>query len=79
MKALCRGVLNKRGINSIKDFILDKNMFFNTFILNWTDANYLLIVDDSSIKIPIVNGGAQVIDGQHVMGTHYYGIVVCIG
>lgn len=58
-------VLNRRRINSIKDFILDGNMFFNTFILNWTDTNYSLIVDDSFIKIPIVNGGAQVIDGQH--------------
>lgn len=58
-------VLNRRRISSIKDFILDGNMFFNTFILNWTDNNYSLIVDGHSIKIPIVNGGAQVIDGQH--------------
>ena len=26
-------VLNRRRINSIKDFVLDGNMFFNTFIL----------------------------------------------
>ena len=43
-------VLNRRRINSIKDFILDGNMFLNTFILNWTDTNYSLIVDDSFIK-----------------------------
>ncbi|MBQ9142826.1 MAG: DGQHR domain-containing protein [Lachnospiraceae bacterium] len=58
-------VLNRRRINSIKDFILDGNMFFNTFILNWTDENYSLIVNESDIKIPIISGGAQVIDGQH--------------
>lgn len=65
VKGAVQRVLNRRRINSIKDFILDCNMFFNTFILNWTDTNYSLIVDDSFIKIPIVNGGAQVIDGQH--------------
>lgn len=58
-------VLNRRRINSIKDFVLDGNMFFNTFILNWTDENYALLVDQNTIKIPMVNGGAQVIDGQH--------------
>ena len=58
-------VLNRRRINSIKDFVLDGNMFFNTFILNWTDENYALLVDENTIKIPMVNGGAQVIDGQH--------------
>lgn len=58
-------VLNKRRINSIKDFILDGNMFFNTFILNWTDENYPLKVDKNTIEIPIVPAGAQVIDGQH--------------
>lgn len=58
-------VLNKRRISSIKDFILDGNMFFNIFVLNWTDDNYSLIIESDKIKIPLVNGGAQVIDGQH--------------
>lgn len=30
-------VLSKRRISSIKSFILDGNMFFNTFILNWVE------------------------------------------
>lgn len=33
-------VLSKRRISSIKSFILDGNMFFNTFILNWVEKNY---------------------------------------
>ena len=32
-------ILNKRRISAIKDFILDGNMFFNTFILNWTNKD----------------------------------------
>ena len=44
-------VLNRRRINSIKDFILEGNMFFNTFILNWTEKNYSLVVDENTIKI----------------------------
>lgn len=58
-------VLNKRRISSIKDFVLNGNMFFNMFILNWVDTNYPIIMKDSYLEIPIVPAGAQVIDGQH--------------
>lgn len=58
-------VLNKRRIASISDFVLEGNMFFNTFILNWTDENYTLEINENSVKIPIVRSAAQVIDGQH--------------
>lgn len=58
-------VLSKRRINSIKDFILDGNMFFNTFILNWVDENYPLSVKQNQLFLPQVSAGAQVIDGQH--------------
>ena len=58
-------VLNRRRISSIKNFILEGNMFFNTFILNWTDQNHPLIIEDGIIKIPSVIAAAQVIDGQH--------------
>ena len=58
-------VLNRRRISSIKNFVLDGNMFFNTFILNWTDENFPLLFENNSMKIPVVNAGAQVIDGQH--------------
>lgn len=34
-------VLNKRSINSIKEFVLDGNSFFNLFILNWADNHYI--------------------------------------
>lgn len=58
-------VLNKRRISSIKDFVLEGNTFFNTFILNWTESNYPIVTNSSEIKIPVVNAAAQVIDGQH--------------
>jgi len=35
-------ILNKRRITNIKNYILDGNLFFNSFILNWTDDNVLV-------------------------------------
>ncbi len=32
-------ILNKRRITQIRDFVLDGNLFVNTFILNWTDTD----------------------------------------
>jgi len=58
-------ILNKRRISSIKDFVLDGNMFFNAFILNWTDKNHDIKFNDEQIHIPITSNAAQVIDGQH--------------
>jgi DGQHR domain-containing protein len=58
-------VLNKRRIESIKDFVLKGNSFFSTFILNWTDENFLPDTSKETIDLPIVKSAAQVIDGQH--------------
>ena len=58
-------ILNKRRIKSIKEYILDGNMFFNSFILNWTDENYSPKRQGQNIEIPLTPAGAQVIDGQH--------------
>ena len=33
-------VLNRKRISSIKQYILDGNMFVNTFVINWIDKNY---------------------------------------
>lgn len=52
-------------ILAIKSFILDGNMFFNTFILNWVEKNYPIEEDGDVLHIPQVSAGAQVIDGQH--------------
>lgn len=58
--------LSIRRINDIKNYILDGNTFFNSFILNWTDENYVPTIDKTKdIVIPLLKGGAQVIDGQH--------------
>jgi len=60
-------VLSKRRIKSIKDFVLSDNMFFNTFILNWTnqDAAPTTPNGHGKITLQIVANSAQVIDGQH--------------
>lgn len=59
--------LNTRRINDIKKFILEGHTFFNSFILNWTDKNFLPQINRNALtlSIPIINRGAQVIDGQH--------------
>jgi DGQHR domain-containing protein len=64
-EAAVQRILSKRRIGSIKDFVLRGNMFFNTFILNWTESNFKPKYDGVEIKIPISNAAAQVIDGQH--------------
>jgi DGQHR domain-containing protein len=58
-------VLSKRRIAEIKDFILAGNMFFNTFILNWTEQTCVPEFRDGTIHIPISHASAQMIDGQH--------------
>lgn len=58
-------VLNKQRISSIKRYVLDGNMFVNTFVLNWTNTNALPNVEEEEIEIPMVIGSAQLIDGQH--------------
>ncbi len=58
-------VLSKRRVSDIKKFILKGNMFFNTFILNWTNKDDKPIYNDGSISVPVKTRSAQVIDGQH--------------
>jgi DGQHR domain-containing protein len=58
-------VLNKRRIADIKEYILDGNTFFNSFILNWTDKNYTPEISNNMITIPKIPSSAQAIDGQH--------------
>ena len=58
-------VLNKKRISSIKQYILDGNMFVNTFVINWNDEKYMPEISDFEIEIPLVDSVAQLIDGQH--------------
>ena len=51
-------VLNKRRVGSIKNFVLDGNMFFNSFILNWVNSDYPVVIHDGKLKIPQVSAGA---------------------
>lgn len=58
-------VLNRKRITAIKEYILDGNMFVNTFIINWNDIKQTPEFIDDCIYIPVVNGCAQLLDGQH--------------
>lgn len=58
-------ILSTRRIDSIKDYILDGNQFFGSFILNWMEPNHQISFENDEIKIPLVPASAQVIDGQH--------------
>lgn len=57
--------LSTRRINDIKNYILEGNTFFNSFILNWTDESYKPLVAKQKITIQLVPAAAQVLDGQH--------------
>ncbi len=58
-------LLNRKRVQAIKGFVLAGNMFFNTFILNWTDSKVKPKFTDGTIAIPVIPTAAQVIDGQH--------------
>jgi DGQHR domain-containing protein len=58
-------LLNRRRILSIKGFVLEGNMFFNTFILNWTNPKIEPKFIKDQMEVPIVLSSAQIIDGQH--------------
>ncbi|WP_080411692.1 DGQHR domain-containing protein [Burkholderia ubonensis] len=57
--------LSVRRINDIRNYILEGNTFFNSFILNWTDENYEPGFTDGEAAVPLIPSAAQVIDGQH--------------
>ena len=58
-------VLNRKRIASIKQYILDGNMFVNTFVINWNDMNFKPKFVNSKLQIPVVDSVAQLLDGQH--------------
>lgn len=58
-------LLNRQRISSIKNYVLDNNLFVNTFVINWTYTERLPIITDETINMPILYGAAQLIDGQH--------------
>ncbi|WP_210531707.1 DGQHR domain-containing protein [Pantoea ananatis] len=58
-------VLNSRRITSIKKYILDGNIFFSSFILNWTNSEKKIEVKNGKISFDFIPSAIQVIDGQH--------------
>jgi DGQHR domain-containing protein len=57
--------LSVRRIQSITEYILEGNTFFNSFILNWTDQHHTISVKNGKISFDLVPAAAQAIDGQH--------------
>lgn len=57
--------LSARRIESIKDYILEGNTFFNSFILNWTEKSKHVKASAGRINFELVPDAAQAIDGQH--------------
>lgn len=58
-------LLNKKRISSIKQYVLDGNMFVNTFVINWVDEKNPPVIKNSKLNLTIVPSAAQLIDGQH--------------
>lgn len=56
--------LNTRRISSIRDFTLEVGIFPTTIILNWTHDQKIRRSGEH-LKIPVIERGAQIIDGQH--------------
>lgn len=64
-KGAVQRVLNPRRIKEIREYILSGHIFYNTFILNWTNEKNNIEYNKGEISIPIIPSSAQVIDGQH--------------
>ena len=58
-------VLSNKRIGDIANYVGAGNMFLNTFILNWSNNENKLIIEDDSIRIPKISSSLQVLDGQH--------------
>lgn len=58
-------ILNKQRISLIRKFVLDGNLFVNTFIVNWTDSENLPKIKKDTLNIPLQGRRAQILDGQH--------------
>ena len=58
-------VLNNRRISNIRDYILEGNTFFNSFVLNWSEKSVSPTFVEHEIIIPLSPSAAQMIDGQH--------------
>lgn len=60
-------ILNKSRVDAISRFVLAGNSFVNTFILNWTDTQYMPKVKKETLIMPLQGRFAQMLDGQHRM------------
>lgn len=66
-KGAVQRILNKSRVDAISKFVLAGNSFVNTFILNWTDTQYMPKVKKETLILPLQGRFAQMLDGQHRM------------
>ena len=57
--------LSARRIESIRDYVLAGNTFFNSFLINWTEDQGSVGFENGLIHFDLISRAAQVIDGQH--------------
>jgi len=58
-------VLNKSRVKEIKEYVLSGKVFYNSFIINWTDKINMPKFENDFIELSLVHHAAQVLDGQH--------------
>ena len=58
-------ILNRRRINSVKEFYLSGGDAPNNVVLNWTENEVTWLIDNSTLTFQNTERSAQIIDGQH--------------
>ncbi|MBK9080797.1 MAG: DGQHR domain-containing protein [Rhizobiales bacterium] len=57
--------LNNKRIASIRDFTNEVGIFPTTLVLNWNNQAFKIERKSNILHVPVIERGAQVIDGQH--------------
>ena len=68
-KGAVQRMLSTVRLQSIESYVLKGNIFYTPFLINWTNNEFPIIIDNDNndIEIPIVASSAQILDGQHRM------------
>lgn len=64
-KGAVQRMLSTVRLKSIEEYILKGNIFYTPFLINWTNREVRVNIEDDNIKIPLVASSAQILDGQH--------------
>lgn len=64
-KGSVQRMLSTIRLKSIEEYVLNGNIFYTPFLINWTNEDVQVCVSDGQIHIPLVASSAQILDGQH--------------